>query len=53
MESFYAEHAGKFFYNRLTTYMSSGPIDVWILHKNEETIAAWRALLGPTKVVFP
>ncbi|XP_022662295.1 nucleoside diphosphate kinase 6-like [Varroa jacobsoni] len=50
METFYEEHAGKFFFNRLTTYMSSGPVLVWILHQGETTIPNWRALLGPTKV---
>ncbi|OQR75013.1 nucleoside diphosphate kinase 6-like, partial [Tropilaelaps mercedesae] len=50
MESFYAEHANEFFYGRLTTYMSSGPILVYLLHRGEETITDWRSLLGPTKV---
>lgn len=52
METFYEEHAGKFFFNRLTTYMSSGPVLVWILHQGETTIPNWRALLGPTKVAL-
>ncbi|KAH8276075.1 hypothetical protein KR018_000841 [Drosophila ironensis] len=46
---FYEEHKGKFFYNRLTTFMSSGPCYALIL-QSEESIKKWRALLGPTKV---
>jgi len=46
---FYEEHKGKFFYNRLVTYMSSGPMQALILAK-EGAIADWRTLMGPTKV---
>jgi len=46
---FYQEHEGKFFYNRLVTYMSSGPTQAYILYK-PDAIADWRALMGPTKV---
>lgn len=49
-ENFYKEHHGKFFYNRLVTYMSSGPIEVCILSRFEG-IKTWRALMGPTKVL--
>uniref|UniRef100_A0A1L8DKD5 Nucleoside diphosphate kinase n=1 Tax=Nyssomyia neivai TaxID=330878 RepID=A0A1L8DKD5_9DIPT len=48
-EDFYAEHSGKFFYQRLVTFMSSGPSDVYILTR-ENAISKWRELLGPTKV---
>eukprot|EP00088_Acartia_fossae_P054801 TRINITY_DN6325_c0_g1_i8.p1 TRINITY_DN6325_c0_g1~~TRINITY_DN6325_c0_g1_i8.p1 ORF type:complete len:211 (+),score=11.63 TRINITY_DN6325_c0_g1_i8:39-635(+) len=48
-EEFYEEHRGKFFYNRLVTYMSSGPIHPLILAK-ENAIQDWRKLMGPTKV---
>ncbi|XP_059622976.1 nucleoside diphosphate kinase 6-like [Phlebotomus argentipes] len=48
-EDFYAEHSKKFFYQRLVTFMSSGPSDVYILAR-ENAIAKWRELLGPTKV---
>ncbi|KAL7287109.1 hypothetical protein TKK_0018727 [Trichogramma kaykai] len=47
-EKFYEEHKGKFFYNRLTTFMSSGPSDIHILTA-PDVIAKWRKLLGPTK----
>lgn len=40
-------HAGKPFFNSLTTFMSSGPIVVIALEK-EEAIQAWRDLMGPT-----
>ena len=46
---FYEEHKGKFFYNRLVTYMSSGPMQALILAK-EGAIADWRTLMG-TKAV--
>ncbi len=48
-EQFYAEHHGKFFFNRLVSYMSSGPISSHILAK-QDGIAMWRKLMGPTKV---
>ena len=47
---FYAEHRGKFFFNRLVTYMTSGDIEARVLAK-PDAIAAWRALMGPTKVL--
>ncbi|CAO1417491.1 unnamed protein product [Diamesa hyperborea] len=48
-ENFYKEHDGKFYYNRLVTFMSSGPTEVLILQR-ENAILKWRELLGPTKV---
>jgi len=48
-EDFYEEHRGKFFFNRLVTFMSSGPIQPLILGK-ENAIQDWRKLMGPTKV---
>lgn len=47
--NFYDEHKHKFFYGRLVSFMSSGPVEVLILAK-ENAIADWRRLLGPTKV---
>ncbi len=46
-EGFYDVHADKPFFNSLTTFMSSGPIVVIALEK-EEAIQAWRDLMGPT-----
>lgn len=46
---FYKEHEGRFFHNRLVTFMSSGPISTHILAR-ENAIAEWRKLMGPTKV---
>lgn len=46
-EGFYAVHAGKPFFDSLTNFMSSGPIVVMALEK-ENAIAAWRELMGPT-----
>lgn len=46
---FYDEHRNKFFFNRLVTFMCSGPSHVHILAK-ENAIQAWRDLMGPTKV---
>ncbi|CAH8860830.1 unnamed protein product [Trichobilharzia szidati] len=48
-ELFYAEHKGKFFYDRLVSYMICGPLGVYILGGNE-AVSVWRSLLGPTKV---
>lgn len=48
-EEFYREHQGKFFYNRLVSFMSSGPISTHILAR-ENAIQEWRSLMGPTKV---
>ena len=46
---FYVEHKEKFFYNRLLTFMCSGPSDIHIL-ADYDAIAKWRKLMGPTKV---
>ncbi|XP_003704529.1 nucleoside diphosphate kinase 6 isoform X1 [Megachile rotundata] len=47
-EKFYGEHKEKFFYNRLLTFMCSGPSDIHIL-ADYDAIAKWRQLMGPTK----
>ena len=49
VQDFYREHEGRFFYNRLVSFMSSGPISTHILGR-ESAITAWRKLMGPTKV---
>ena len=46
-EQFYAVHAGKPFYNSLTTFMSSGPIVALALEK-ENAVADLRKLMGAT-----
>jgi nucleoside-diphosphate kinase len=46
-EGFYAVHAGKPFFNSLTNFMSSGPIVVMALEK-ENAIADLRKLMGAT-----
>ncbi|XP_012287637.1 nucleoside diphosphate kinase 6 isoform X1 [Orussus abietinus] len=48
-ELFYSDHKGKFFYNRLLTFMCSGPSDIHIL-AGHNAIVRWRMLMGPTKV---
>uniref|UniRef100_A0A3B4FKF7 Nucleoside diphosphate kinase n=1 Tax=Pundamilia nyererei TaxID=303518 RepID=A0A3B4FKF7_9CICH len=48
-ERFYAEHSGRFFYQRLVEFMSSGPMRAYILAR-EDAISHWRELMGPTKV---
>ncbi|XP_056637665.1 nucleoside diphosphate kinase 6 [Diorhabda sublineata] len=48
-EIFYSEHKYKFFYNRLVSFMTSGPSDIMILAK-ENAVKDWRELMGPTKV---
>lgn len=44
---FYAEHAGKPFFDGLVEYMSSGPIVALVLAR-ASAIKAWRQLIGPT-----
>src|SRR5215469_13345679 len=46
-EGFYAVHASRSFFNSLTTFMSSGPIVVLALEK-ENAIADLRKLMGAT-----
>lgn len=46
---FYDEHKEKFFFNRLVTFMCSGPSILHILAR-EKAIQTWRDMMGPTKV---
>ena len=46
-EGFYAVHVTKPFFGSLTDFMSSGPIVVMALEK-ENAIAEWRELMGAT-----
>ncbi|KAG0324973.1 hypothetical protein BGZ99_001187 [Dissophora globulifera] len=46
-EAFYGEHRGKFFFERLCGYMTSGHFQALILEK-PNAILDWRALMGPT-----
>ncbi|XP_072003720.1 nucleoside diphosphate kinase 6 [Engystomops pustulosus] len=48
-QHFYEEHAGRFFYQRLVEFMSSGPVRAYIL-AHEDAIQLWRKIMGPTKV---
>lgn len=45
--AFYAVHKDKPFYESLCRFMSSGPIVVMMLER-ENAIDAWRELMGPT-----
>ncbi|CAJ1950735.1 unnamed protein product [Sphenostylis stenocarpa] len=47
VEQFYAQHSSKSFFSRLIKYMTSGPVLVMVLEK-DNAIADWRALMGPT-----
>ncbi|CAL8083792.1 unnamed protein product [Calicophoron daubneyi] len=47
---FFAEHYGKMFFPSLVTYMSSGPIVVLVIAR-ENAIAAWREVIGPTNSI--
>ncbi|XP_071058095.1 nucleoside diphosphate kinase 6 isoform X1 [Pseudochaenichthys georgianus] len=40
---------GRFFYQRLVEFMSSGPMRAYLLAR-EDAIRHWRELMGPTKV---
>lgn len=46
-QTFYKVHAQRFFYDSLCNYMSSGPIVVMVLEK-ENAITSFRELIGPT-----
>jgi len=46
-EGFYAEHKGKAFFSSLVTYMTSGPVLVTVLER-DNAIAHWRAVMGAT-----
>ena len=46
-EQFYAEHKGKEFYDRLTRFMSSGPVMALILEK-PDAVNEFRKLIGKT-----
>ncbi|CAJ1078160.1 nucleoside diphosphate kinase 6 [Xyrichtys novacula] len=48
-EKFYEEHSGRFFYQRLVEFMSSGPMRAYVLAR-EDAIRHWREMMGPTKV---
>ncbi|OCT89324.1 nucleoside diphosphate kinase 6 [Xenopus laevis] len=48
-QRFYCEHTGRFFYQRLVEFMSSGPMQAYIL-AHEDAIQLWRNVMGPTKV---
>ncbi|KAG9285680.1 hypothetical protein G9A89_002247 [Geosiphon pyriformis] len=49
-EEFYNEHRGRFFFDRLCGYMTSGSFIALVLaHQN--AIKEWRALIGPTHPV--
>lgn len=48
-EKFYEEHKTRFFFQRLTQFMTSGPLSVHIL-TGDDVISRWRTLIGPTKV---
>lgn len=47
IETFYAEHKGKPFYDGLVDFMTSGPIVVQVV-AGEDAIARYRAVMGKT-----
>ena len=46
-ESFYAEHRSKGFFGSLVAYMTSGPVYVAVLER-ENGVAHWRSVMGAT-----
>jgi len=48
-ERFYVDHRGKFFYQRLISFMTSGPMVAFIL-LGQNAVADWRELIGPTRI---
>jgi len=49
VEYFYAEHRGKYFYENLCTFMTSG-ITVALLLEKVDAVREWRRVMGPTSV---
>ena len=49
-EKFYAEHRERYFFQRLTHFMTSGSLSVHIL-TGDDVISRWRKLIGSTKVL--
>ncbi|KMT04805.1 hypothetical protein BVRB_7g169770 isoform A [Beta vulgaris subsp. vulgaris] len=47
VKAFYDEHSSKSFFHSLVKYMTSGPVLVMILEK-ENAVSDWRKLIGPT-----
>ncbi|KAH7865192.1 hypothetical protein Vadar_003383 [Vaccinium darrowii] len=47
VKSFYAEHSSRSFFQNLVKYMTSGPVLVMVLEK-ENAVADWRGMIGPT-----
>ncbi|CAH8643003.1 unnamed protein product [Dicrocoelium dendriticum] len=48
-QSFYEEHKGRFYYDRLVNHMITGSLGVYVL-RGPDAISRWRSLLGLTKV---
>ncbi len=46
-EEFYAEHKEKGFFSSLVSYMTSGPVYVLVLER-ENAVAHWRTVMGAT-----
>ncbi len=46
-EGFYAEHKERGFFGSLVSYMTSGPVYVMVLER-ENAVAHWRAVMGAT-----
>jgi nucleoside-diphosphate kinase len=46
-EGFYAEHKERGFFGSLITYMTSGPVFVAVLER-DNAVAHWRAVMGAT-----
>ncbi len=46
-EAFYGEHSAKGFFGGLVAYMTSGPVYVAVLER-ENAVAHWRAVMGAT-----
>jgi nucleoside-diphosphate kinase len=46
-ESFYGEHSAKGFFGALVAYMTSGPVYVAVLER-ENAVAHWRSVMGAT-----
>ena len=48
-KEFYAEHRDKPFFDRLVSFMSSGP-SIFLVLEKKNAIGDWRKTMGPTKI---
>lgn len=46
-QRFYADHRGRFFYQRLVLFLSGQTVDAFVL-EGADAVSKWRSIIGPT-----